>query len=725
MSVGPFRLPRTKTAFAPHVPRLRFSPQDRITIGRLQYTNAQPAEGGHVLNRVDQPLIFEEFSHDEIWMLSNGREWRLDEDYFSPEKAFMRRGTGATDLDDLSRKEVPDVVWKHEWCIRVRRDFDAGTYLRNDEGMALAIAANYEGMKCLDVAMMPAKPKRNGGTAKPRKRSSGSKVRMVLREPPGPRTLFRWLALLERSGNHPAGLRDGRHRSGCRTPRITGDALLALVEYGQRYATEERPTINDLHREMKARIDGENFVRSPLHQVVCPSKAALGLYVAGLGKFFVYAGRYGIERAKRRFAIVTSGVVVTRPYERIEIDSWQVDLQTFLRKVGWWDWLDGKSQRQMVRMEFCAAMDVATKVIVGAHLSPTATTAAAVAVLRMAVSDKRAYADAAGAALPWNQHARLEALYSDGGKQFNNPEFIGKVAALGTSPNFPSGGVPSLRGSIESFFRTIGHQLVGRLPGKTFENVVAKGEYEPEQKAAIDVEELAKLITRWIVDAYHGQPHAGLGGETPHDAWIRLTGMFGVRTAPDRHRIRAIFGIPLTRRLGNGGIRVLNLRYWCEPLKQLFLDRCDVDLEVKLDPQDLGEIAVRIDGVWHLASCVEEGFEDVVLETWVRAGRDLSRTHALGAAVTQQAVSAAIRAAGVLTRNAMDREGISSVQPTAADIDRAEREIMQGWTMPAAEPAQLASERPDPLDRGVPVTGPGRVPPAPPIPDADDFGIEE
>ena len=723
MSAGHHHLTRPAPVQAVHVPRLRFGQHDRITIDGLQYNYAQSTEGGHILNRVDLPGVFEDFSHDAIWMLSNRRDWQVDPDFYAPSSARCRLATGDKELSDLAAKEIPDVVWKWEFCCRFIRLHGSGEYLKTEDGMAAAIRKIFVSMISLDIAMEPVRPKSDDGKAKPRKKAAGTKIDLQLRQPPGERTLFRWLALLDERGHSPVSLRDGRHNSGCRTPQIAGDALLMLVEYGHRYATVEKPKINDLHREMRSRIDELNLVRSLKHQIACPSRQALGLYIKGLGKFYVYAGRYGIERAKRKFAIITSGVVVTRPFERIEIDSWKVDLQTILTLNGWWDRLDGKTRKAVGRMEFCAAMDVATKVIVGANLSRSATTTAALKVLRMAVTDKHAYADTAGALLPWNQCARLSGLFADGGSQFNNPEFIGKVAALGTSPNFPSGGVPSLRGTMESFFRTVGHQLIGRLPGKTFENVIAKGDYDSKANVAINAEELAQLLVRWIVDAYHGEPHAGLGGETPHAAWIRLTGMFGISKAPDRHKIRSIFGIPLTRTLGNGGIRVLNLRYWCKPLAQHFLDHGFVDMEVKLDHHDLGEIAVRIGDAWHVAYCVEEEcFEDVTLETWVRASRDLASTHAAGAALTRHAVSAAIRAAGVLTRDAMARAGISSVEPTVEDIDRAERDLMQGWTMPEAEPTQPAAEGGDPLDRGMPVTGPDDRAPTPP--ESDDYEIE-
>ncbi|MCJ2107303.1 Mu transposase C-terminal domain-containing protein [Methylobacterium sp. E-041] len=617
--------------------------------------------------------------------------------------------------------------------------YEAGACTKSERSVEEAIALIYREMRLLDIALKPANPRRGrtgkalkGSTAtrpagrlksSSRKPYAGSKTEVVDRHYPCPRTMHRWIALLEDRGFSPVSLRDGRYRSGCRTRQITGEALRLLIHHGNRYPTDERPTIRNLHRDLKADIDTYNFGLPMEDRLACPSRTALGLYIAGFGRFKIYAGRYGIEKAKAKFAVVTSGLVTTRPYERIEMDSWEVDLMTVLTAVGLWDRLDGKTKREVRRMHFTVAIDTTTKIIVGAVLSRTPTVAAAMKVLRMALSNKQAYATAAGAELPWDQCATFESIAMDGGPQFNNAEVINAVACLGQSPLYPSGGVPGLRGPMESFFRTVGMQIIARFPGRTFENVVAKGDYDPEARTCLFDDEQARILTRWLVDAYHGAPHDGLAGETPIAAWNRLTHMHGIIKAPDRHKLRSIFGIPLFRTLGNAGIRVLNLHYWCEPLVRHFLDRGKVEMEIKFDPEDLGEIAVCIDGTWHAASCTSEKFENVTLEAWIRASRDIARTHAVGAAVTQAAVNAALIAANTLSREASDRFGIASLPPTADDIARAERELMFGWTMPATADVHEQSSA-DPLDGGYPVTGVEDQHPSRDDAPSDDFDIE-
>jgi putative transposase len=633
----------------PRVQMLRLDPSDRIRIGDIHYTNAVRFDRGYTLQRVDAPDLTEAFSHEELWLIKGRRDWRHDPMWFAPETARLHLETGSYNLEDLKGKELPDTIWKWEFCCRIKRLHAAGKCGMEAEALEPVILEVFKQLKLLDIDLQPKKPNpkqkaSNSSGKRKRKAYTGKKsAKLVRDEPPSARTIQRWLSKLETRGWRPSSLRDGRYRSGCRTRRITGEALRLLVITGNSYATPDRPKIRDLYRELKSKVDEHNL-KNPDAKIACPSEEALRHYIAGLSRFWVYAGRHDKEKAKLKFAAITSGVAVTRPFERIEIDSWTVDVQSILTVTGIWDRLDGKVRREVARMNFCAAIDVATKVIVGACLSKTATTAAALKVLRMAVTSKRTYADAVGAALPWDQHGTFETLSADGGSQFNNAEFIAAVAMLGQSPNFPSGGVPLLRGTIESFFRTIGMQLVAKLPGKTFSNVVERRGYD-DGRACIEADELASLLTRWIVDAYHGSPHDGLAGETPHDAWNSKIKLYDIQDGPDRNRLRATFGIPLKRRLGNGGILVMGLRYWCEPLRQHFLDRGNVDIDVRLDAEDVSEISVLINGTWHAASCTREGFEDVTVEAWIQASRDLAAHHRRGAARTEAAVNAAIRAA--------------------------------------------------------------------------------
>src|SRR3546814_19169462 len=98
-----------------------------------------------------------------------------------------------------------------------------------------------------------------------------------------------------------------------------------------------------------------------------------------------------------------------------------------------------------------------------------------------------------------------------------------------------------MRGRIEGVFGTIHAQLLSWFDGRTFENVVARGDYPAEARASLLVEELNRVLIRYVVDYYHNHPHEGLGGETPRNCWNRLVGRYGVKPPPpsDRKRPRS------------------------------------------------------------------------------------------------------------------------------------------------------------------------------------------
>ncbi|MCJ2082489.1 hypothetical protein [Methylobacterium sp. J-090] len=211
----------------PRIPMLRFGRYDRIRIGDVEYGNPLAAPGGHVFHRIDAPDLAQEFSHEEIWHLSKRRDWAVDPDWFAPQSARSRLATGLENLDDLAAKELSDVVFKWEHCIRFLRQEKAGTYNRTPESLKQAIAENTKAIRLLDVALVPKGTKRapksgTGGAssksrnlAKRRARAAakrkayvGNKVVMELREPPSDRSLLRWLKLLEKLGTRPASLRE-------------------------------------------------------------------------------------------------------------------------------------------------------------------------------------------------------------------------------------------------------------------------------------------------------------------------------------------------------------------------------------------------------------------------------------------------------------------------------------------------------------------------------------
>ena len=674
----------------------QFGPHDKITINHIDYLDPVATRDGWALSRAANPNLTERFTHEQIDAFEAQPGWAYEEDWYLAERVLGRQANPARSMGDVPKEEQPLTLWKWEFCTRFIRMEAVGEADSSDAGMEKAIAEIQAKVSAMDVAKVRVEPaasqgrKRKGsatrGGAKPRKGAPAARAKarrpragdlLAIRQPPSVRTLRRWLNRLRERGHFPWSLRADYANCGCRAAQITGKAYELLRKYGRKYASRKRPTIAALHEAMVGEVAQYNEGLIEAERIACPSKKALRLFIGTLPAFLVYAGRYSLKKAKLRFALVTAGPDVTQPFERIEIDHWTVNLRLFLTAMGFWDRLSPKVRGELGRLHLCAAMDRATRCFVGLKVSKNPTSADTLAVLRMMVSDKSAYALAVGAATPWDMRGRPWGVAVDAGSAMISDEVRLAVAGLGAFMDVPTGGVPNLRGVIERAFRTTDLKLVARLAGYTFENVLARKGQNPDDWAVHDTEEVAWAACRWVIDAYHNTPHEGLGGETPRNAWLRLSRTFKVRTPPDRNTVRHIFGTQVTRTIGNRGVRILGLHYWCPHLKDLFLARGNVEVEVKVDPLDFGRVSVRIGQAWHVAGCVAEGLHDVSVSTWVRAADDLRRTYAEQARVTTPVVHEAIRAIERMGACAEARAGIAFESPTTEEMDRIESEILQ------------------------------------------------
>nr|WP_246389284.1 Mu transposase C-terminal domain-containing protein [Microvirga mediterraneensis] len=231
-------------------------------------------------------------------------------------------------------------------------------------------------------------------------------------------------------------------------------------------------------------------------------------------------------------------------------------------------------------------------------------------------------------------------------------------------------------------FSTIHTGLISRFSGRTFANIVQKGDYNSEDNASVPLEELAWALVRYVVDDYHNRPHEGLGGETPRDAWIRISREFGRIGLPDRDTQRAIFGILLTRKLSNGGVRILGLRYQSRELHEWLLRKGSVDLEIRLDPEDIGRISVKCGPYWVTVPCLKPEFDSVSLRTWIAASTELRARFQKAAALVRPVVLEAVRAIETLSRDLQEQAGIANELSTPEEIEQAEARLTIAFSLP-------------------------------------------
>ena len=476
--------------------------------------------------------------------------------------------------------------------------------------------------------------------------------------------------------------------------------------------TSSRPTLAACHLLLEGRVEAISDARSLSggDRLACPSVAALSRAVRARGPFAVYAARHGLEAARRKFKPRGEGADARRAGERIELDEWRVKLQVILVALDHWRVLT-KAQRKAakrVRLWLCAAVDAASRCCLGLSLSFTACTANALAALSMVVRDKTAIARTHGARTPWDMCCNPEEVYTDSGSSFRSDPFRRAVVGLGALQVVLAAGQPTLRGRNERFFRTLHTKTLPWAPGRTFSNPLDKGRYDAEANAAITLPTISSLLVLSVVDLYHNQPHAGLGGETPRSAWKRLTSECKVIPLAGPDQARDVFGTPVEREVGPHGVRVLGVDYSSDELERQWRSHHLGKLEVRVDAFDLGNVSVRVPAGWITCGVRgESDFRGVPLSAWVDARRDLARIHGADAKLAKPVVLRAVREMRALIARDVGRVGLDELRPTTEQIDRLEEDLGIGVTLQNASGVDAEEGPRDILSAAVEGTGPG------------------
>ena len=699
-------LPVVKVRPVPHSGvLLYFGKHDRIIIGGNAFTCKEVTPKGYVLARVDNPLITETVTRDEMDAHRRSPDFRHDRDFFNPAAQKARLLGGVVHLRDLSEKEQKDIVWKNDWCLRFLKLVKAGLANHGDDLIEKAI----ETIKA-DLAEVAEK-----AASKGKKKIAGQIV--MIRKPPCVTYLRKWVNKLIAGGMNPLALRDQRHVTGGNwTTRFDSDVYVIMWKHVTCFASREKPTRKELHERMEIEIGDINDRRVAANKnpkvkpvlLEIPSYAQFCKEVNTLSKFDVMAGREGADVATKYFHGTTTGLVdIVRPLQRVELDEWDVHLHILFIRAGLWDTLTDAEKKQVerVRMVLCVAIDCATRCILAMSLARTPTPANAVRVLDMALSEKQHFADAAGALTPWDQCGTWETAVTDAGKTFAGHDFSVRVIDAGITLEIAPAGVPFLRGTIERSWRSLSSKMVNRFAGRTGSNVIDKGDYDSQANASLNLDELAEAFVRYHVDHYHNHPHEGLNGEAPRACWLRLTELYGVMPPPDAAKRRAIFGVGMRATADGDGFRVLGVQFQAAEVHSLFMTHGPTEVELRLDPKDMGAISAKIGGAWLTIDGPEE-LRGVHVEDWIAAYAELRRRHAAMNKLTRPIVLKAAKYLNDLADNGRKRVNIADRPISPLALARANRTMNLSVSFLADQKAAREANQ-GLFDDALDVTGPG------------------
>jgi len=649
--------------------------------------------GVTITREIDGSVAFDELTYDEINEGLKTGSIVIHDGYHSEEAARQRTNFADQIVAHLPTKQQRTVFFRQTVC-----DFFLDAEARGEVNRDWHVVEKWLHDVWPQLRQLVSQDSLAPGTRK----YAGRKRDVSYFEGPGSSALLKWVRRYQNAGRSPLALIDKRYLAGRTRVKFGPESAALLRKCADRYASSKRPSKKSVIRQTKRAFRLANAFRIDrgLPPLAVPSDSTIYREINRLEPYHVMCQRKGLDAANRHFAIIGEGLNVLRPGERLEIDEWKVDLITFFAEAGVFGHLTEEQIKALPkgRRWIYVVIDVRTRLILAVKVCATPNTDDAIAALDLATRDKSDLAKLFGCALPDWPGTGFETVASDQGPAFANFDFRAAVTDLRGTVMFPPAGVPKLRGHIERCFRTFGVDLMQCLSARTYSNIVEKGDFEPEDYAALADDELTRLLVRFVVDVYNNKPHGGIGGQTPLNCWRELCSTVGKPRLPSRFERLGAFGRKYTRTISGRGVRFAGIYYTCEAVRHHFLSNPGLDVEIRVDHQDLGLIEVNLGGVWVVARPLAKGFDGLSLDLWTEACTHLRRRFEAEAELTQDAVDQALADFSEEDRAASQRLGLSALAPTRADVERNRQNLWLGLEVVAGTASTVSRKKRGLLD---------------------------
>jgi putative transposase len=655
------------------VARRNFGPDDRIglfigTEKAVWYRCVETNAAGHRFRNLDDPNDTQTFTNEDVAEFERSEGYRFVRNGQDLGGMLARKRSGVGAMMYLPKKDRRTVVWRLRWVTRFIEMEDDEEASRSKTGLDSAIKKI-----AAELNTKPKKVKSRAGTA------------VTTFEPPSYKTLLKWVVDYEEAGKNPLALRDAFRKCGKNYPKRPGEIEALMEEFARKYLTNTKGAKAEFYeqfRDAAEKLAAESRKENPDAKLTIPCDKTFYSRIDRLWASDVAYARDGKGRSRKRFYAVWQHITALMPGERIELDEWELPLQTLLVESGAWRKMTKKQRKavERARLWVSVAIDVATRCILGMLLSLTPTANLAVRTIAMMFADKTRLAASVGAVSTWHMCVGLGTLVTDQGSAYVAEETRFAVAACGGILYHPPGGLAQHRPYIERFFGSVHTRLISLFTGRTFEDAKAKGDYDAVGNASIVLSEAVRALVIHVADDYHNTPHPGLDGETPARAWERTTEKYGTVPMPDPHTIRNVFGEERQCVTGPRGVRCNNLYYQSPALQEYRRKVGDSKVTALFNPENAGFVSVLIgdedaaDGGWLTVPCAEPGYDGVRVEDNLRKGADRRLWLEAEQADDKEIAKKARAVARVMAAEAADHAGIRTV-PTDAELRHARRAL--------------------------------------------------
>jgi putative transposase len=604
-------------ATSPHTETkiFQFYPQDRVEYKSIVYDWLNEVREGHYFQRSGESGPAEFFSHSELTRLFSLRREPMG---YLPRKRSAPLAPPSEPLSMLKPEERRDVMFRLNYCKRFLalklKDRRTST---DDEPLRESIRNEID------------RESRN------RHHSQGKNIKTYTSVPtyPSGRTLRRWLEKYTAAHYDPAAfVRKTTDQTG-RADHFPPEICELIQEHLRIYASMDAPEQIVVHQMLEGAVERLNHVRRRKAELegrkkptdfTGPCLDTFRRRIHRLPDAYIRRGRHGEDIATKEFKALNGGLDIVAPLEQIQIDEARLDLRTLLEISSCYSSLteEEKEVVAIVRLWITAAIDVATRKILGLRIHHSApSSASAIATLEMVTRDKSPLARHLDCESDWSEHGNLAGVSSDSATWLTADDVHAVIIDAGGDVFHPQAGVPGARGAIERWMRTQSRQSLVFWSGRTWGSPAERGDRNQEVKLCYD--QASALLYRYLIDVYPNQPHFALLDECPNDAWRRLQKMFKPTPPLSPDLRRHIFGQKAPRIISRGGVVFLGIRYSSEAMQQLFRHKEDTEVEIRVDRFDLGKISVYHDKGWLSVRSVHPEFAGMSVWMWMAFNRRL------------------------------------------------------------------------------------------------------
>ena len=613
-------------------------------------------------------------THFELAELIDSGQFSVHYGYFASRQVARRAQSGRALMSRISTKAQLDAFFKEVWCISVLELEAEGRFNRSAERW-------HEFLPELE-ARVSENLKKGLKTATP----GACFDSIEMRRTPCRTSVMSWLRDWEDTKDPMVFVKKSTF-NGRNAKRIDAEREAIIQRVLEDCFSPNALLPPQIHHDVNAEIRQRNRLRllsgeDLLDEV---SKSTIERRIKELNKFELLAARKGVAVAKNKLGAHADGLMLKAPLNRIEMDEWEIDLIAILQHGGFDITQSSVRDLKLGRYWVCAALDTASRSLVGLKISRSPSADDAKAVLWMAMRDKTALAKQLGCETAWKQHGHICHVAVDNGPAFVNTELKAALSDLGIDYSVLPAGIPKLRGHVERIFRSLVTMLMPYLTGRTFSNPQEKGDYPSQQYAVHTAESIIELLVRFVVDVYHNRKHRALEWASPNMMWDRLIQEFGWSPPMSNHRLRHILGLALSRKTGRHGVLVNGVNYHSERLAEHFQKFGKQQVDVRIDPEDMGHISVWLesgdDAGWSTLKAQIDGLEGISFAAWERSIFELRQNNRAVASLSQGVIDRAIKRIKEIDAHQCALRQLGPIGDTYEQIRRAQRETFWGLSL--------------------------------------------